>query len=276
MGERSVQAAELVAVSANSGDAADPVPAASVQSVRRALTLLSQFTSKQPQWTVSELSRATNLHKSVVTRNMATMAQLGFVVQDPTTRSYGIGPRAFAVGNAYRPHATLRHVAQPVMQQLTDQFGHATSLGVRSGDQCVYILNNEGSLPIRVVADVGETRDCHANGIGKVLLAGMTDASVRALLGNGPLRRHTPRTITAVDTLLAELDEIRQTRIAYNREEAVIGVGGVAAPIVDGSGACIAGLSIVYPTHLVDADAERTLAQALSAGAATISTLLSQ
>ena len=50
-----------------------------VQSVKRALRLLRQFTPQEPVWAVGELSRATQLHKSVVTRLMATMASEGFV-----------------------------------------------------------------------------------------------------------------------------------------------------------------------------------------------------
>lgn len=251
-------------------------PGGTVQSVQRALQLLSRFSPRQPQWSVSDLARETGLHKSVVTRIMATMAQQGFVVQDPDAKTYGIGPRAFAVGNAYRPHAVLSQVAQPTMRRLTEAFGHATSFGVSSGDKCVYILVNDGSLPIRVAADVGEMRDYHANAIGKVLLAGLSDAAVRSLLGNGPLTNHTAHTIASIDALLKELAEVRRMGIAYNREEAVLGAGAVAAPITDGSGECIAGLSIVYPTHVVTDEEIAMLAAAVASGAKEISALLSR
>ncbi|MEA2526666.1 MAG: IclR family transcriptional regulator, acetate operon repressor, partial [Thermomicrobiales bacterium] len=95
-------------------NAAESRPAAdgvgTVQSVQRALQLLSLFAPHRTRlaprrtlWTVSDLARATGLHKSVVARLMATMALDGFVVQDPATKAYRIGPQAFAVGSAYEP-----------------------------------------------------------------------------------------------------------------------------------------------------------------------------
>ncbi len=250
--------------------------AGAIQSVGRAMHLLAQFTLQQPQWSVSELSRATKLHKSVVTRVMATMALSGFVIQDPSTKTYEIGPKAFAVGNAYRPHAVLSQIAQPVMREMTECYGHATSLGVPAGDKFVYLLVSESRLPVRVAAGVGEVRDYHANAIGKVLLAGMPASEVRAIVGPNPLPKLTPYTIDSVDQLLAQLDEVRRTGIAYNRQEAVVGVGAVAAPIIDGMGCCVAGLSVVYPIHLVTEQEVMKLEAVTKAAAAQLSGSLSR
>lgn len=245
-----------------------------IQSVRRAMRLLAQFTLQRPQWSVSELARETKIHKSVVTRLLATMALDGFVVQDPVAKTYGIGPKAFAVGNAYRPHAILGQIAEPIMRQVTERFGHATSLGVPAGERFVYLLVSEGRLPVRVAAGVGEVREYHANAIGKVLLAGRSAEEVRAVVGPDPLPKLTSQTIDSLDRLLAELAEVRRTGIAFNRQEAVLGVGAAAAPIVDGRGECVAGLSVVYPIHLVtDAEIDE-LAAATKQAAAQISARL--
>jgi len=246
-----------------------------IQSVARAMRLLGLFTTQQPRWSVSALARETGLHKSVVTRLLATMAGAGFVVQDPVAKSYGVGPKAFAVGAAYRPHAVLTQIAGPIMRDLTDRCGHATSLGVPAGEKFVYLLVNESRRPVRVAAGTGEFRDYHANGIGKVLLAGLPDAEVRALVGPDPLPRRTPFTIASVDRLLAELAEVRRSGIAFNRQEAVAGVGAVAAPI-NGGGHPVAGLSIVYPSHLVDEREESDLIEAVKTAAAEISARLSR
>ncbi len=248
----------------------------SIQSVQRAMTLLDQFTSQHPRWSISDLSRATGLHKSVVFRIMATMAINGFVIQDLVSKAYEIGPKAFSVGNAYRPQAILSQLAQPIMQATTVRYGHATSLGVPAGDKFVYLLVSESKLPVRVAASVGEVREYHANAIGKVLLAGMTGSEVRAVVGPSPLLKVTPYTIDSVDRLLAELDDVRQTGIAHNQQEAVVGVGAVAAPVIDAAGSYVAGLSIVYPIHFVAQQEVEELAAAAKAAAAQVSERLSR
>lgn len=250
--------------------------ARTIQSVSRALQLLALFTPQQSRWSVSDLARTTGLHKSVVTRLMATMNLAGFVTQDPASKTYGIGPRAFAVGNAYEPHTVLSQIAQPVMREVTERHGHATSLGVPAGAAFVYLLVNERAHPMRVAAAVGEVRDYHANAIGKALLAGWSDDEVRALVGSAPLPRPTRYTIASIDQLLAELAAVRRDGVAFNREEAVLGIGAVASPVVDSGGAHVAGLSIVYPTHLVSEEEVDRLAAAVKVAAAAISLRLSR
>jgi IclR family acetate operon transcriptional repressor len=231
-----------------------------IQSVQRALQLLSLFAPhrmrhapRRTQWTVSDLARATGLHKSVVARLMATMALDGFVVQDPATKAYRIGPQAFAVGSAYEPLTVLDRVARPVMTALTERCGHASYLGVPAGSHWVFLIAVESLRSVRVTIEVGENRYYHSDAIGKTLLSGLDDEQIRTLLGPGPLPKVTPNTIDTLDAVLAEVARVRREGVAYNREESIVGAGSVAVPIHDGHGAIVAGLSLVYPTHIVTA-----------------------
>lgn len=232
--------------------------AGTIQSVQRALQLLSLFAPhrmrlapRRKQWTVSDLARATGLHKSVVARLMATMALDGFVVQDPATKAYRIGPQAFAVGSAYEPLTVLDRVARPVMTALTNRCGHASFLGVPAGGHWVFLIAVESVRSVRVTIEVGENRYYHSDSIGKVLLSGMEDEQIRTLLGHGPLPKITPNTLETVEAVLAEVARVREAGVAYNREESIVGAGSVAVPIREGNGAIVAGLSVVYPTHIV-------------------------
>jgi DNA-binding IclR family transcriptional regulator len=252
-----------------------PEPSGSIRSVHRAMQVLGKFGTTRKTWGVTDLSRETGLHKSVVTRLLATMAQQGFVVQDPETRAYSTGPRAFAVGSSYEPLEVLGQVARPVMRRVTEQCGHATSLGVPAGERFIYLLVVESTLPVRVAARVGEERDYHANATGKILLAGMSDSAIRALVGGHPLRAHTEHTVVDRDQLMAEIAEIRRSGMAANREEAVLGVGARAVPIVDAAGRWIAGLSLVYPIHLVPDQEVRAMERLVQEAGRQISAALS-
>jgi DNA-binding IclR family transcriptional regulator len=240
---------------------AEKTPGA-VQSVQRALHLLSHFAPRRTDvafhrkaWTVSDLARATGLHKSVVARLMSTMALEGFVAQDPMSKAYSVGPEAFAVGNAYEPYFILNQVARPVMEDLTARCGHASYLGVPSGDHYVFLIAVESIRSVRVAIGVGERRAFHTGAIGKVLLAAMPEGRERAILGVGPLPQMTPHTITDVDLLLAQLAEVRRTGVAINHQESILGAGSVAVGVHNATGECVAGLAVVYPTHVVT-DAE--------------------
>lgn len=230
------------------------------------MRLLSLFTPPSPdeirrtRWSVSDLARATGLHKSVVARLMATMAVHGFVFQDPVSRTYSIGATAFAVGSAYEPYQVLDQIARPVMDALTAECGHASYLGVPAGDHYVFLLACESTRSIRVTIEIGEQRPYHTGAIGKALLAGMSDADIVARVGPEPLPRMTPYSITSLETLLQQIAEIRRNGIARNQDEAILGTGSVAVGIRNVQGEIVAGLGIVYPSHVVSADEIERLA----------------
>ena len=221
-----------------------------IQSVQRALALLSLFTPAKPVWAVGDLARATGLHKSVVTRLMATMARQGFVVQDTVTRAYSVGPQAFAVGSVYEPYHVLHQVTRPLMDELTLRSGHSTCLGVPAGQRFMIVDTLEGNNQLRVAFEIGERPHYHSAAIGKVLLAGMTDEQVCEIVGDDSFPAITKHSITELDALRAELTRIRASGYALSDQESIIGVGAVAAPLTNAHGSTVAGISVVYPSHL--------------------------
>ncbi len=251
---------------------------ASTRSVQRALHQLSQFGTphgphgaRRTQWTVSDLARATGLHTSVVGRLMATMAASGYVVQHPTSRTYAVGPEAFAVGRAYQPYHALNEIARPRMEALTADCGHASYLGIQAGNSVMYIIAVESVRSIRVSFQPGERRPLHTGAIGKVLLSGMSLDAARAILGPGPLEALTPFTLTDPAAVLIEVDRARLTGVAFNRDESIVGAGSIAAGIYNHDTELVASLGIVYPTHIVSDDDLADLVPGISNAANDIS-----
>jgi IclR family acetate operon transcriptional repressor len=232
-------------------------------SVRRALRLLQAFDRHHSRRSVGELATLTGLHKSIVTRLMATMAREGFVVQDPSTRRYMIGPMLFSAGSLYEPAAMYREVSEPVLNELASRSRYTCGIGVPIGSEVIMVAVVEAPVAngIRVTMSVGNRRPAYIGSTGKVILSGMADHQVRTLLGDGPLTPWTPNTPASVELLLQELADIRRRGYATNREESVLGSGGVAAPVVDRVGAVTAGLFITFPVQFVPEDEMHSLAQ---------------
>jgi DNA-binding IclR family transcriptional regulator len=242
-------------------------------SVRRALRLLQAFDRFHTRRSVGELAQATGLHKSIVTRLMATMAQEGYVLQDPLTRRYMIGPMLFSAGSLYEPAAMYHEVAEPILNQLAARCNYTCGVGVPIGAEVIIVTVAEPppANGIHVSMVVGNRRPIYIGATGKVILAGMTDAQVHAILGSDRLPAWTPNTPATVDRLLDELVEIRRRGYATNREEATLGSGGVAAPVVDRTGAVVGGLFITFPVQFVAEEAMHALAEQAVAAAQRIS-----
>ena len=62
------------------------------------------------------------------------------------------------------------------------------------------------------------------------------------------IRDRTAHSLTRIDALEKELDKIRRHEVAYDNEEAEVGLRCVAAPIRNDEGQLVAGLSISAPT----------------------------
>jgi len=101
-----------------------------------------------------------------------------------------------------------------------------------------------------VAFEIGERPHYHSAAIGKVLLAGMTDEQVCEIVGDDSFPAITKHSITELDALRAELTRIRASGYALSDQESIIGVGAVAAPLTNAHGSTVAGISVVYPSHL--------------------------
>ena len=109
------------------------------QSLARGLSILSAFRSGHPLLGVSDLSREVGLSRSTTHRYIATLADLGYLQQDESTRKYRLGPRVLDLGFSAINSMELREIAQPHLQALSDVTGHTVNMAILDGVDIVYI-----------------------------------------------------------------------------------------------------------------------------------------
>ena len=158
-----------------------------------------------------------------------------------------LGMRLFELGGIVFSSFSLRRAAALPMSNLQSQTGATVLLGVRMEDQLVYIDKREGDGMIRILSDIGWRRPLHYGMLGMVLMAGLKPEEVTGILKNYPLERHTPFSITDEDAFSLRLEKIRDQGHVAEKEEAVEGVMGIAAPIKDYTRQVIAALGIALP-----------------------------
>jgi DNA-binding IclR family transcriptional regulator len=95
---------------------------------------------------------------------------------------------------------------------------------------------------------VGQSCPAHATSSGKVLLAGMTAADLRARLAD-PLQSFTANTVVTIDHLERELVTVREQGWASCTEELEVGLNAVSAPVYDASAEVVAALSVSGPSY---------------------------
>ncbi len=253
-----------------------PREAATSQSLERGLAILSAFTSTRPLLGVSELAREVGLSRSSAHRYIATLAHLGYLEQDRTTRRYRLGLRVFDLGFSAINSMELRQIAAPDLQDLSDATGHTVNMAVLDGADILYIERcrsaSQGQREIDLNLHVGSRLPAYCTSMGKVLLASRSPEELEALVARVDFVHRGPNTITARAALLAELQQVRERGLAVNNEELAYGLRSIAVPVHGQDGAVVAAINLAVHRSLVSVeDLVVRLAPALRATARGIS-----
>jgi IclR family transcriptional regulator, pca regulon regulatory protein len=221
------------------------------QSLERGLAILSSFRSARPLLGVSDLSREVGLSRSTTHRYVATLAALGYLEQDATTRKYRLGPRVLDLGFSAINSMELRHVAAPHLARLSDETGQTVNMAVLDGAEIVYVERcrspRAAASEVDLDLHVGSRLPAYCTSMGKVLLAFLPFARLDAVLAAVTLSPRGPNTITDRAALVRELARVRARGIAVNNEELAYGLRSLAAPVRSQTGDVVAAINI--PVH---------------------------
>jgi DNA-binding IclR family transcriptional regulator len=200
----------------------------------RLVAILDAFrTSLQDTLGISELARRTALPKPTVHRMVSDLVDTGLLERDGSAIRLGL--KLFELGQRVPRQRDLRDAARPTMTDLREATRHTVHLAIREGHEVIYIEILHGPDAPFTPVRVGGRWPVHATGVGKAILAFSPPADVEALLA-GQLPRLSERTVSAPGLLARELATIRQTRIAFDREESKQGLVCAASPIFDSAG----------------------------------------
>ena len=237
----------------------------SIQVIERMMSLLDALAVSPEAASLKSLAAATELHPSTAHRILAAMTQARFVERQDAG-SYRLGIRLLELGNLVKSRINLREVALPFMQALHEDIGEAINLGARHDDDIVYIeRTSSGRALVRVVYLVGGRAPLHLTSLGKLFLAADSTQGVREYARRTGLPGKTPRSLTSLAALEKELDKVRRHNIAYDDEEAELGLKCVAAPIHDDEGHIVAALSVSAPAERHDPEWATKVKQAADA-----------
>ena len=204
------------------------------------LALLTSFDDSRVELGVTEMAASLGVHKSTASRLAGVLERAGLLTR--SGRRFRLGLEVIRLGTLALRSLDFVASMQPVMEKLSQLTGETVNLAVPDGGHVVnvaevpstYILNSSGGW-------IGRRTTPHAVANGKVLLA------YGAIPVPGELERYTAHTITKRSALEDVLAAVRRDGYATAVAELEEGLVAVAAPVRDGTGACVAALSISGP-----------------------------
>tara|TARA_R110002049_G_scaffold267580_4_gene443978 strand:+ start:8857 stop:9603 length:747 start_codon:yes stop_codon:yes gene_type:complete len=194
---------------------------------------------------VSEICTALGLPRSSASRLMASLRDSGLIEQVPKSRRYVAGPLAWELGVQYRPlNFNLDAIAES-LAHISLLTGLSTWLAVLDKCEIILLRHHQGSTPILISVRLGQRLPAHTTAMGKALLSRLSDRTIKELYDE-TLPGLTGRSLQTRTELIAELNKIRRTRLAYSRQEAFPGIVSVAGAIMGVANDYPIGISMSY------------------------------
>jgi IclR family transcriptional regulator, acetate operon repressor len=192
-----------------------------------------------PELTLTQLARRTGVPKGSLHRLLGQLVALDAV--ERWGNSYRLSLHMIELAGL-SPLGQLRETALPFMIDLHKDTHQTIHLGVLRGTDIVYVDRIHGHRSVNCPTRVGGRMPAYCTGLGKSMLAFAEPQTIEQVMAGG-LKRRTPYTIVAPGLLARDLDRAANTGAAFDREETVLGLACVAAPVLIG-GKPVAAISL--------------------------------
>lgn len=222
------------------------------QSLAKGLDVLFLYDTNVTLLTVAEISKRLGLSQSKAYRLVRTLIQYRLLQEKPKTAQYGLGLGAYRLGLLAQQNFNLPEIARPVMKELSLSTRETVVLTAVNGTKGVVLERVESEEPIRYsLFQPGASLPLHCGASSKILMAFLPEEEWDRIIEREGLRRYTSHTITDPEKLKQHLREIRERGYAFSDQEVDRDVRAIGAPILNGRGELVAGLSIAGPAYRI-------------------------
>lgn len=229
-----------------------PAESKGTETATRVADVLLLFTDGPDELGVSGIARSLALSKPVVHRTLSSLVERGFLVSNPGSRTYSLGPSLASLGARALRESGLRSAALPAMRRLHDATNETVTVSARVPGGRVYLDQVESTREIKMTVELGRRFPLHAGSSSTSILAFLPQAEQDAFLAGAQLDALTPRTTTDPQELRSRLVRIRAEGVAQSDGERQAGAGSVAAPVFGFDGQVVGAISVCGPAYRMD------------------------
>lgn len=197
---------------------------------------------------VTRVAEELDLPKSTAHSHLSTLEELSYVVNEGS--QYEVGLRFMSLGQHARYKRPEYELVESKVEMLAERTGERSLFIVEEHGYGIYLHVALGTNAVDIGGELGDRRrNFHCSSSGKAILAYLPEPRRTALLDEISLTSKTEHTITTREELEDELERIRKQGYALNREELLLGLQGVAVPVMYPNGMVVGSLCISGPTH---------------------------
>jgi IclR family pca regulon transcriptional regulator len=213
-----------------------------IDSVQKAMEVLTCFNRKFSRSTLSEVSRSISVSRASARRSLLTLHALGFLESDG--KYFWPSSKVLLIGHAYLTSTRLPSMAQPFLDALSERTKESSSIGQWLEDDAILVCRSTARRCLSTGMGVGSRLPAFCSSLGRVLLAGLPRAEAAQRIRSMEKSAFTERTIVDNDEVLEIVDACRARGYSSSDGEIELGVRSIAVPLREREGQTVAAISI--------------------------------
>lgn len=196
---------------------------------------------------LTELADELDMAKSTVHRYLQTLHAGEYVVKEDD--EYYVSLRFLDFGWNARSRKEGYRMAKSKVAELAEATEERAQFIVEEHGKAVFVYREAGNHAVQTDPGIGKRIDLHATSAGKAIMAQWPDERVHEYVQRSGLPDVTSKTITDEQTLMAELEEVRESGYSVNREENIDGLHAAGVAVVAPDESALGALSVSGPTN---------------------------
>lgn len=212
----------------------------------RVLDVIEYVSVRPDGASLAQIARDLNIPKSSLHPLTCTLTERKYLYYRRSEERFYAGESLFVYGNRHVSNSELLEQIREVMLKVNEQTCETLYFGVLSELDVLYLIKMDTHSQFRVMSNPGNKLPAYSTGYGKALLSQFSPTQIAAFYPDGALTAITEHTLSTVDALNEQLEQIRSSGFAYEVEESTVGIRCIGLPItLDDQ--IIAGISIAVP-----------------------------
>lgn len=216
--------------------------------VGKALVVLDAVASFGRPVRFADLLTNSPYPKPTLYRLLQTLTRQFMLSYDEDRGTYALGLRLVRLAHVAWATSSLAQIARPFLYELSEDTGETVHLAQMDHGQVLYLDKRNAAKPVEMFSSAGKVGPAYCTGVGKAMLAYLDGPALDAAIARQSFYRFTSKTLDSPIRLMAELIQVRDCGLAFDREEHEPGIICCAAPILSRAGRAIGAISITSTT----------------------------
>lgn len=212
-------------------------------SLLNGVRVLSAFSVAEPLLGVNAIARKVDLHKSTVSRILATLQSVDLVERDSQSGQFQLGIGIIGLAGPLLAHLDVRRIAYQGLEELVQLTGETGALCLWSGHESVVLEQIPSPKLVKHTTPLGARFSKTSSSTVQVFLAEQPESEVRRLLREGLISVGA----WSESELFEHLGQVRTNNYALNDGETDPEELSVSAPIRDHRNEVVAAVLLSAP-----------------------------